>query len=1078
MVYNGNGIIKVNSKDNFNMAHLSGKYMGIGAISNFGLESAGGDKDSKGVSPAMESGEGALFVQEKKEKSSTAMENFKEYMMDKQEQAKAEGEDLATKEKEAKEQAKKLSQSISSEELRKLEMMGIDVDNANMTDIMGMVNTLRYNADTQETAELMAKIAVDKGDGNGLTMMGGNVMAGGMEISGVSVGEVVAAENADKDLAVADKLVQEKNIDAASDTNSIKMKEASQNIKVVEFTDNEAIYLLKNNMDLSKENLYKAHYSGVKLVDHINDKLMTDMEPQLSKVIEQAGLSVDGDSMDAAKLLMSNDIPVTTDNLRKYMDMKPYMDKTSVEALIPEKTLIVRDSEVAAKATKLYEDIRSIDVKQVYDMATAGKTVTIAAAVRYGVALAETKSGRDITVDNLNSASSESNVSPEIIHTLSDEALAKLGFTDAKAITAMRQMEELRLSMTSAMAGKLIKLDMNVDTRELTKVVSMLKNIESQMTKEAFYAAGVNPTEEKLNLYQEVSAKVNAVAKAPAGVVAAPLMGEAFTIEGLHRRIALAMAGENGAMDDQTGSGAGAQARRAVLSGQFDIVRRNYEAVGTAPRRDMGDSIAKAFANVKDILNEMNMPVNYETERAVRILGYNQLEITENNINQIIDYDRQVNDMLNIFYPEAVIGMIKDGINPLDVPIDELNKRIRDKNYNNGVTEAKNFATFLRDMEKQGELTPAEREAYVGMYRVMDKLAKSGDREAGYLFANGSRLTVRNLITAMRSRKAAGVDVGIDDSFGMLKDLNVSGKRMDTQIEGGFEINPEIDTEDVDYFKDAYKLLENKLEQFMEENAVELSAVNITAVHAMLNQPGGVYSLVSELLGKMKFSTNTKAKAIDEETENMSKSMMGDDVPVNIADFADNIAMDKILEHLRGNEEMSLKYDDLRANLTELMYRWGAAGELDKMDIATIKTVSAGFNIMSGMSKKDRFCIPVETEQGAKVMNLTIKKDGENPGLVEVNMRTESFGELISSLKSDENGALYGQLVSDSSEGNFALKAVEDSFKEALVAAGYNVDGVEVGSVVKMDLSAYQGITSEKLYQVSVAVVKAMSEIV
>ena len=213
---------------------------------------------------------------------------------------------------------------------------------------------------------------------------------------------------------------------------------------------------------------------------------------------------------------------------------------------------------------------------------------------------------------------------------------------------------------------------------------------------------------------------------------------------------------------------------------------------------------------------------------------------------------------------------------------------------------------------------------------------------------------------------------------------------------------------------------------------------------------------------------------IDEETENMADSMSGHDVPVEIADFA----MESILEHLRGSEEMSLKYEDLRANLTELMYQWGAAGTLSQMDIATIKTVNAGFNIMSGMAKQDKFCIPVDTNQGTKVMNLTIKKDGENPGLVEVNIKTDFYGELMVSLKSDENGALCGQVVSSSSDGNFALKDAEATFKESLVAAGYNADGIEVGSVTSIDLAAYSGITSEKLYQVSVAVVKAMARIV
>ncbi len=1030
-----NGIINTNINQNL------GAGISIGANSNYGMEADsvnnGGQGTKAGNDDAL-----SLFVQgEKNKKPSTTMENFKEYMKDKQEQAKEAGEDLATKEREAKEQAKKVSQTVSAEELRQLEMMGIDVDTASMTDLMGMVNTLRYNQETAETAELMAKIAMDKGNTNSVTMVGGNVTVGGTELESVSVGDVLVAQSKPAD-----------NMSNSSATDTQPEAKDLASGEDIRLTDNEAIYLLKNNMDLSKENLYKAHFSGIKLAAGANEKLMADMEPQLSKVIEQAGLSVDEETMEATKLLMSNDVPVTTDNLKKYMDMKPFMGKTANEAGIPEKVVAVSEWDVATKASKLYEDIRSIDPKKVYEMATKGKAVTIASALKYS------ELSGDLPQAN------------EGITNILDNSVAELDqsmFTDQKAVTAMRQMEELRLSMTSAMAGKLIKLDMNVDTRELSKVVSMLKNIESQMAKEAFYAAGVDPTEENINLYQEVSAKVSAIGKAPEGIIAAPLMGESFTIEGLHRKITPVMAGEDGAMDGQTNQGASTQAAASRLSGrELEAVRRSYEAVGTAPRRDMGDSIAKAFANVKDILKEMDMPVNYETERAVRILGYNQLEITEDNINQIIDYDRQVNDMLNTFYPEAVIGMIKDGINPLDVPIDELNKKIKDKNYNNGVTEAKNFATFLRDMEKQGELTPDQREAYVGMYRVMERLAKSGDREAGYLFANGGRLTVRNLITAMRSRKAAGVDVGIDDSFGMLQEANVSGKRMDEQIAGAF--SP----------AEALEQLKDNVERFMEDNSLELTPVNIRAVNAMLNQPGGVYSLVSELLGKMKFNTNTKAEAIDEETENMADSMVGEEVPVNIADFADNIAMDKILEHLRGSEEMSLGYEELRANLTELMYQWGAATTIDKMDIATIKTVNAGFNIMSGMAKKDKFCIPVETQQGTKVMNLTIKKDGTNPGLVEVSMKTDFYGELMVSLKSDENGALYGQIVSDGSDGNFALKDSEAKFKESLMAAGYNADGVEVGSVATVDLAAYSGITSEKLYQVSVAVVKAMAGIV
>ncbi len=1034
MGQNGNGIINTNINQNLGF----GSNISVGANSNYGTTAteASNTTDKMGAAEA-----GYNYVHgESDKRPGSVMENFQEYMRDKQEKAKEAGEDMASKEKAAKEQAKEVSRSISLDEQRQLEMMGIDVETANMTDLMGMVNTLRYNAESQETAELMAKIAVDKGEVGSMTMIGGRVTVGGAELSGVSVSDVLVADS---------EAAQEKN--PVTDSVQDDTFASEQSIKL---SDNEAVYLLKNNMELTKANVYKAHYSGVKLAEGVSDKILADMESQLNKVIEQAGLAVEEETMEATKLLVNNDIPLTTDNLRKYMDMKQLMGQTCDEAGIPEKAVAVSKEELDSKTAKLYEDIRSIDPKQVYEMAAKGKAVSIAAAVKYSKTTGA-------AVDK--SQSSKTETEPE-----------QTMFTDAKAVTAMRQMEEIRLSMTTAMAGKLIKMDMNVDTRELSKVVSMLKDIENQMAKDAFYAAGVAPTEENVSLYQEVSAKVNAIGKAPEGVVAAPLMGEAFTIEGLHRRIEPTMAMQDGAMEGQTGEGAGAEST-AVSGSYMETVRRSYEAVGTAPRRDMGDSITKAFANVQDILKEMDMPVNYETERAVRILGYNQLQITEENINQIIDYDRQVNDMLNTFYPEAVIGMIKDGINPLDVPIDELNKKIRDKNYNQGVTEAKNFATYLRDMEKQGELTPAERDAYVGMYRVMEKLSKSGDREAGYLFANGSRLTVRNLITAMRSRKAAGVDVGIDDSFGMLQQANVTGKRMDEQIEGAFASGPEgIQLEDQSLsMSEALELLTDNVESFMEENSIDITAVNVQAVSIMLNNSGSVYSLVSELLGKMKFSTNAKAEMIDEETENMADSMVGEDVPVDIAD----LTMESILEQLRGSEEMSLKYDDLRANLTELMYQWGAAGTLTQMDIATIKTVSAGFNIMSNMAKEDKFQIPVDTDQGTKVMNLTIKKNGENPGLVEVSMNTEIYGEISVAVKCDEKGALTGQMVSDTSEGNLALQGNEDSFKSALAGAGYNAEAVTVGTISQTNLMTVNGITSEKLYQVSVAVVRAVSEI-
>jgi hypothetical protein len=452
----------------------------------------------------------------------------------------------------------------------------------------------------------------------------------------------------------------------------------------------------------------------------------------------------------------------------------------------------------------------------------------------------------------------------------------------------------------------------------------------------------------------------------------------------------------------------------------------------------MGDSITKAFSNVDELLGELDIDVNYETQRAAKILGYNNLEITQENIDGVIGYDREVNRLMDSFYPEAVMGLIKDGINPMDIPIDELNDIISAKNYNEGVTEAKNFATYLRDVEKRGEITDEERESYIGIYRVMDKLEKSGDREAGFVFANQANLTIRNMISAMRSSRAKGMDVDIDDSFGMLESLEKSVAGMDDQIEAGFGSDAGAQTEEADSeilrSLEQYRSLDENVERFIQENGIEYSMTNAFAVDAFLNENEGVYKLIYEAMSRMKFDDMSEENLIDEETGNMAASMMGDEVEV---DPLEGLETEKLLRQLGENGDISLTYDDIRSRLTELMYDAGAAGRITSLDISAIKSASAGVSLLSTLSKQDRYQIPVETKQGTTVVNLTMNNAaGRAAGSamgdigIEAYMRTENIGNLTARLElavnADGGITVKGQFVADTAAGNEALQGMTD----------------------------------------------------
>ncbi len=938
----------------------------------------------------------------------SAMDNFNDYLQYQQEKAKEAGTDEAAERRAAKEAEKEIARSLSSEEIKKLEMMGIDVEGANLSDIMGMVNTMRGEAHRQELKEMMAKVAANNGDMENLTLVGGSVKVAGSDVKldSVSVSDVVADE-------IAGDIKQEFQQSNAADFN---------------LGNDQLIYLIKNNLDITKENIYKAQFSGSKSqADSSAEQLVEQMLPQISKVVEQAGFEGNRDAVEGAKLLIGNGLPVTPDTVKKYMEYQQYVGKDMSQVQMPEGEPEV----IEQKTAELYQDVKNIDPVLAYDMAAKDKTITIASVVAYG-------KDKNIKLPYINRE--------DILQYDLDNMPEDIPEYELKSIRAMRQMEEIRLSMTMDVAARLIKEDINIDIRELSKVVDKLKNMERQMISGKLKDNGVEPTEENVSLYKEVNYKINQIKMAPADVIAAPVKGKAFTVNSLY------------------------------AEAKFAEAKKSYESVWTAPRADMGDSIKKAFANVDDILIDLNFDVNAESQRAVRILGYNSLDITVDNINQVMNYDRQVNQLINSFYPEAVLSMIKEGINPLDVSIEELNKVIQDKNYNAGVTEAKNFATYLMDMEKMGEITDAERESYIGIYRVMHQLAKSGDREAGWVFANGSNLTVRNLISAMRSKKAAGFDISIDDNFGMLAETTKIGKDMEQQIETAFNMRTLAN-------------ISKEAEEFALENNIEISYVNTTAINAMLTTEGGIYQLVSDILSKMKFTSHSKEKAVDEETEKITDSLTGDDAPVEFSPAS-------ILESLKNSDVMSLKYEDLRDRLTELMYMAGAEGSITGMDISAIKTANAGFNILSKMAKNDKYQVPVETEQGVKVMNLTVVHDASRKGTIEFSIEGNSMGKVTGNIRLriaesafESNGKnsdnlssrvmLEGYIVSSESQGNYMLMEEKDLFADKLAQYGFDPVDINMGSISSFtEEKTAENIEPEYIYTAAVSVVKAMGVII
>lgn len=1045
----------------------------------------------------------------------TVMDNFNEYRKDMQEKAKQEQQEETSDEEQARADAREIARSLTSEEIKKLRMMGVDVASASLSDIEGLVTSMRADAHKDALANVLAQAQIEEGDVSNLVFT-----SSGAQIAGTDV----------------------------------KLQVGNKDI----------LYLLKNRQPLTQETLYKAHYSGQREIAAVEEfggdtayaarqaaqqivskpqqsagqsvhasgedgNADSGLQAQLAHVIMQAGFAVDETSMAGANLLLANDIPVTTDSVRAYMQMQTQIGKDIGELPTAQQAEKRQTQELETRAAKLRQDAASITAEDVAQAVRTERPLTIAALVAHDDGVRDGQPGGQ-PVEAYDETADKGTQSQDGRSTGSDIQNQTL-----REVTALRQLEEIRLSMTQSVAVRMLSVDINIDTRELAQVVAKLRNAEAQLTQEMFAKQGVAPTEENKAIYQQMQADLQTIGTAPAarlGVLAGTDALQSVTVHGFAKLVQ---------EENQIGGQAGDMQRRMsdnnVPDGMADIstqtirrsadfaaMERGYEALGTAPRADMGDSIRKAFSNIEDILTDMNLPVDEEHTRAVQILGYNRTEITEENIAQIIEYDRSVNDMLAACHPNAVLSMIRDGINPLDMTIDELNQTLRDKNYKAGVKETDDFATYLRDVEKRGQISAEERAGYIGLYRVFKQLEKSGDREAGYLFANNSRLTVRNLITAMRSRKAAGMEAVVDDSFGMLADLQTRGEKMDDQIARAYAGRVGADGirtgqirmgENDEYvsqnepmavqeeYKNPWETISDsptlaQAEQLLRANDIEESAQNLEAADYILQgmsagpeaeaaqrelvrgqmYPEAVnhqasmnfYTFASQIWKQIGWQDHTREDAVDAETDAMAKSLAGEEIALPFES-------ELLLKQIEADADLAQMYADIRQQMVEQMYDRAEEGNITSDQLQGMKVVQAGFRILGAMAGRRQYQLPVETESGMKVVNLTMQTGGVEARGITIRMAAGAYGMLQAQIRMDEAGTCTGEILGGSSEANTWLAGRTDAFRELLAGSEYADAAVALGESRAAARAASGEADTQKLCRAAIFFVKAMAKL-
>ncbi len=550
-------------------------------------------------------------------------------------------------------------------------------------------------------------------------------------------------------------------------------------------------------------------------------------------------------------------------------------------------------------------------------------------------------------------------------------------------IQTRKQLEEIRLRMTAEVNVKLLKSGFSIDTAPMEQLIMALRRAEAEVAGE--YFPGDEAAVAKYQIYHETTAIVADMPTLPARTLDITF-STAETLEHFH-------------------------ARGSAFREEYRKAGESYEALMTVRRKDLGDSIRKAFSNVDDILTDNQLQLTDENRKAVRILGYNRMEITVENVARVADAQATVEHIVDKMTPASILKMIRDGINPLDSSFEELEQ------YFDAIPEtyqekADSYSRFLYGLEQNHEITETEKQSFIGVYRLLHQIEASDGAAVGALVNSRAELHFSNLLSAVRSGKCKHLDVTISDSFGATVEVLRSGESISDQIAKAFtdtteqimtsvseEAGKEYLREELNQVRAAART-EAEAVSMLERAQLPLSADNLLAAETLRKGERCFY----RELKKGREMTATKS-------------------------------LPNLVEDLNEKEQFTEAYHSLLEELTDTTEEITLQQAQTSVDVRALQMVHKQLGILAGLASSEEYVIPMELAGEVTSVHLTLRKGTEERGHIDIRVPMGENGEIQAQLMV-QNGEIDGLFVGNTAEAVMKLQEVADIFFESTQQAG------------------------------------------
>lgn len=854
-------------------------------------------------------------------------------------------------------------------------------------------------------------------------------------------------------------------------------------------------YMIDNHLKPTIENFYKAEYSGGgNYWPRQEEKLdISSFKNQVDTVIRQAGLQVDEETLSESKWLLEQDIPLTVENLQYLKLLKqcvfPIDAGTLTEKIAnaiaegkrPKDTFIASEMDMHSEAEQALSAIAETTEEDFAYLIDQGMDINIK-NLEYAIAQREKADGTFQVAEALGGTGAVD----EVVALDGTGAYSEKGL---KMLTARRQLEEIRLVMTVQANYSLLKKGVEIHTEPLEQLVEQLRAEENAYYQNLLQAQGVNPSEENVALFRETTEKIEEMKSMPAYVLGSKDV-ENLTIQVVHK------------------AGAAMQ----------DIFRRaneRYETLMTAPRKDMGDSIQKAFRNVDAILQDLDLETSEENRRAVRILGYNGLDITEESVAQMKAADEEVQRVFRNMTPAVVTQLIKKEIIPLDMEFEELNRTAEKIAGEMDANGSERFAEFLWKLEKNDAISEEERKSYIGIYRLIHQVEATDGAAVGALVNQGAEITMRNLMMAVRNERRNGkMDYAVDENFGERETNGYYGNSVTSQVETAYQNNCLKDVADMispekirmmqSEAPEWEKLTPEQLKQILEqiEGGEDFDRFYIREQLEGLRESARASCDIYDVLQKYDLpNTVENVTAMEAMTRNRNKvfrqifgeKMQNKDGTIDTDDLEEmkQEILNEFGEAVKAPEEMAKAQENLGKLAENVMKTMIENDEVTSLDVREMRLLSAQLSINSRMAKEEQYSVPVLVSDGVVNVSLKIVRGVDKKGTVDIMLEDELRGKIAATFQAKEKG-IHGLIVADQRETRELLeqkgKWLEEQLTEedTVIHFAY-VDDLDINHVADnfveaetkhpeiKDASEYQAQTT-RLYHIAESFIRIVRD--